>query len=46
MSFPLATAVKYAVSINRFTSAVGATLFVVAGIYQLYQQIKHQRRRR
>lgn len=45
MSFPLATAVRVAVSVNRLTSAVGATLFVLAGIYQLYQQVKHKRSR-
>lgn len=43
MSFPLATAVRVAVSINRLTSAVGATLFVVAGIYRLYQQVKKEK---
>jgi hypothetical protein len=44
MSFPLATAVRVAVSINRLTSAVGATLFVVAGVYQLYRNLKKERR--
>lgn len=46
MPLPLTTAVRVAVSINRITSAVGATVFVLAGIYQLFQQMKRHKAQR
>lgn len=45
MPFPLATAVRVAVGVNRITSAFGATLFALAGIWQLYQHLKRQHER-
>lgn len=45
MPGPLAKAVGVAIGVNRITSAVGASLFIIAGIYQLFQTINRQRAR-